>query len=113
MLNKPSPLPLNEDAVIVVLTTNPKFGEIDAVALPLAIRDESPVKDENGISNNPLPLPLNIDAERGNWNVEKVFTTNPVSGAIEAVAEPENIFERSKSDSADNGISNNLAPLPE
>ena len=42
-----------------VLTTNPKFGEIDAVAEPLAILFESPVKLEKGISNKFLPLPLN------------------------------------------------------
>ena len=113
-MNKPSPLPLNEDAVTVVLTTNPKFGEIDAVAEPLAIRNESPVKDENGISNNPLPLPLNTDAdiEPEKFDTE-ANTSNPLSGEIDAVAEPEKILERSKSDSADNGISNNLAPLPE
>ena len=67
MLNKPPPSPLNKDAVIEPLNaaeplitkpkdavgttpvtvigafdTNPSFGEMDAVALPLAIRDVSP-----------------------------------------------------------------------
>ena len=43
---------------------------------------------ERGISNNPLPLPLNIEADTGNWKVENVLTTNPVFGAIDAVVEP-------------------------
>ena len=66
ILNNPSPLPLNDDADTVVFTLNPKFGEIDAVADPLAIlfdTNASSVKAERGISNNPLPLPLNIDAD--------------------------------------------------
>ena len=59
MLNNPSPLPLNEDADIVVFTLNPKFGEIDAVALPLAILTESPDIFAIGILNKFAPLPLN------------------------------------------------------
>ena len=45
-----------------VVTINPVSGAIDAVALPLAILTESSVIAERGISNKPLPLPLNIDA---------------------------------------------------
>ena len=125
MLNNPSPLPLNADAVTLVLTTNPKFGEIDAVAEPLAIRDESPVKDENGISNKPLPLPLNIEAVTVDLNIpepvtiKKLLTVNavltniPLSGATDAVAEPEKIKLTSKLEIAERGILNNLSPLPE
>ena len=46
-------------------------------------------------------------------NVENVLTSNPVLGEIDAVAEPEDIFVKSKSFNALTGISNNLAPLPE
>ena len=45
-----------------VITLNPVSGAIDAVALPLAILTESSVIAERGISNKPLPLPLNIEA---------------------------------------------------
>ena len=45
-----------------VITINPVLGAIDAVALPLAILTESSVIAERGISNNPLPLPLYIEA---------------------------------------------------
>jgi hypothetical protein len=43
------------------LTLNPSIGEIDAVALPLAISDDINASGERaarGISNNPTPLPL-------------------------------------------------------
>ena len=88
ILNNPSPLPVNADADTVVFTNKPVFGAIDAVTLPLAILLIWNAKDDSGISNNPLPLPVNIDADTGNWNVENVFTTNPVFGAIDAVTEP-------------------------
>ena len=55
-------LPLKSEPLSNDATLNPKLGATDAVTLPLAIRNASPVKFENGISNNPLPLPLNIDA---------------------------------------------------
>ena len=45
-----------------VITLNPKSGATDAVTLPLAILTVSPDIAAIGISNNPLPLPLNIDA---------------------------------------------------
>ena len=41
-----------------VFTFNPKFGLIDAVALPLAILDKSKsLRADTGISNNLSPLP--------------------------------------------------------
>ena len=42
-----------------------------------------------------------------------VFTLNPLSGEIDAVADPLLILVRSKSFNALIGISNNLSPLPE
>ena len=130
ILNNPSPLPLknpepdgitifpltnklpvNVEPLNADSTINPKLGDTDAVTLPLAIRNTSSDNAERGISNNPLPLPLNIDAETGNWNVENVLTTNPVLGAIEAVAEPLAILGES-SVMAERGISNNPLPLP-
>ena len=42
-----------------------------------------------------------------------MFTSNPLFGEIDAVAEPDLILVRSKSLKAATGISNNLAPLPE
>src|SRR5210317_1491172 len=43
-------------------TSNPKLGEIDAVAEPEAILGESPESCAAGILNNPLPSPWNSDA---------------------------------------------------
>ena len=42
-----------------------------------------------------------------------MFTSNPLFGEIDAVADPDLILVRSKSLSAETGISNYLAPLPE
>ena len=80
--------------VVNVLTSNPLFGEIEAVADPLDILNASFAKAANGILNNPAPLPVNTDADTA-WNVEKVFTTNPWDGEIDAVALPLNIFVES------------------
>ena len=55
-------LPLNDDPLSNESTTNPLFGETDAVTLPLAILNTSRDNADNGISNNPAPLPVNIDA---------------------------------------------------
>ena len=117
MLNKPSPLPLNDDADTVVFILNPKFGEIDAVAEPLAIlfdTNASSVKAERGISNKPLPLPVNIDADIEYSKKAGALTNKPVFGAIDAVAEPLAIRFDTKDCilSADNGILNNPSPLP-
>ena len=51
----------NEPVIVVsVLTTNPLFGDIDAVALPLAIWNKlKPVIPLDGILYNWLPSPLN------------------------------------------------------
>ena len=76
-----------------------------------------------GISNNPLPLPLNIDADTfpnistlpvNSEPLVSDITTNPLSGDTEAVTEPLCIVvaATTSSASADNGISNNPAPLP-
>ena len=46
-------------------------------------------------------------------NVENIFTSNPLFGEIDAVAEPDLILVRSKSLRAETGISNNRSPLPE
>ena len=94
-----------------MFTTNPKLGDTDAVAEPLAILNDSSVKAERGILNNPAPLPLNIDADTGNSNVENVFTTSPSFGEIDAVAEPLLILLISNA-KADSGISVSPAPLP-
>ena len=136
--NKPAPLPLKnepDDKKILPLnveplsslsTTNPLSGETDAVILPLAIKLEintSSAKADLGISNKPLPLPLNIEAETFPaistlpvnseplvWDI----TINPLSGDTEAVTLPLCILVAAitSSASADNGISNNCAPLP-
>ena len=107
-------LPLNDEPLSKDSTINPKLGETEAVTLPLAILFNSSDKAENGISVKPAPLPLNTDADTEPEKFDTAAnTSNPLSGEIDAVAEPLNIFERSKSDNADSGISNNLAPLPE
>ena len=119
-------LPLNVEPLSSLSTTNPLSGDTDAVILPLAIKLEintSSAKADFGISNNPLPLPLNIEAETFPaistlpvnsepliWDI----TINPLSGDTEAVTEPLCILVAAvtSSASADNGISNNCAPLP-
>ena len=59
-------LPVNwepiPDPVAGVSTLNPKFGDTDAVTLPLDILGESPVNAERGILYNPLPSPWINDA---------------------------------------------------
>ena len=55
-------LPLKSEPLTNDATLNPKSGLTDAVTLPLAILTVSPDIAAIGISNNPLPLPLNIDA---------------------------------------------------
>ena len=79
-----------------VLTTNPKLGEIDAVAEPDAINvltNASGVNAVLGISNNLAPLPLNepvcnfISPKK----VEPLgieVTINPSSELTDAVTEP-------------------------
>ena len=90
--------------VVNVFTTNPLFGEIDAVAEPLVILLEisaSTVKAERGISDNPAPLPLKNPPPIGivieplteilPLNVEPLAidsTKNPLSGATDAVTLP-------------------------
>ena len=55
-------LPLKSEPLSNDCTLNPKSGDTEAVTLPLAILTVSPDNADCGISNNPLPLPLNIDA---------------------------------------------------
>ena len=59
-------LPLNVEPLSSLSTTNPLSGDTEAVILPLAIKLDTNTSSANavlGISNNPLPLPLNIEAE--------------------------------------------------
>ena len=88
-------LPLNVEPLSTEVTTNPVSGDTEAVTLPLTIRNTSLANADCGISNNPLPLPLNIDADTGYSNVENVFTSNPLTGEMDAVAFPLNIFVES------------------
>ena len=90
--------------VVNVFTTNPLFGEIDAVAEPLVIRfdtNASSVKAERGISDNPTPLPLKNPLPFGiiteplteilPLKVEPLtteVTNKPVLGATDAVTLP-------------------------
>ena len=96
-----------------MFTLNPKFGDIDAVAEPLAILLISWDSAETGISNNPAPLPLNTDADTEPEKFDTPANTlNPKFGEIEAVAEPLNINDVSKSVIAERGISLKPLPLP-
>ena len=55
-------LPLKSEPLSNDDTLNPKSGLTDAVTLPLAILNTSCDNADIGISNNPLPLPVNIEA---------------------------------------------------
>ena len=99
------------------------MGDADAVTLPLAIRNTSCDNAEIGISNNPLPLPLNIDAVivdlkipeevtiKKSLIVTPVFISSPLFGEIDAVAEPLAILNESPLN-AERGILNKPAPSP-
>ena len=104
--------PLNSDS-----TTNPKFGETDAVTEPLLILfviRASSVSAERGISNNSAPLPLNILPLLNlklPVNVEPLasdVTTNPSSSETDAVTLPDCILVDTSTSSAnaDKGILN-------
>ena len=109
MSNNPLPLPLNIDAVTVdlkipeevtikksliltpVFTSNPLFGEIDAVAEPLAILNASPVNAERGILNNPAPSPVNepeTDPVICIARSEPVISREPVMSTLPVNSEP-------------------------
>ena len=105
-------LPLIWEPLCTDSTTKPLSGNADAVTEPDAILNTSWDNADRGKSNNPAPLPVNIDADTGNSKLANVFTENPLSGEIDAVAEPLAILFILK-ESADSGISNNPAPLPE
>ena len=92
-------------------TTNPLSGNADAVTEPDAILNTSWDNADNGKSNNPAPLPVNIDADTEKLKLAGTFTTNPSTGEIDAVAEPLAILLISNA-RADCGISNNPLPLP-
>ena len=83
-------LPLKSEPISNDSTLKPKFGDTDAVTLPLDILNTSDDNADCGISNNPLPDPLNTDAdiEPEKFDVA-ANTSNPLSGEIDAVAEPE------------------------
>ena len=84
-------LPLNVLPLFIEVTNNPVSGDTDAVTLPLTIRNTSLANADCGISNKPLPLPLNIDADTVFVKNDGTFTLNPSTGEIDAVAEPLNI----------------------
>ena len=131
----PAPLPLNTDADIepekfdiAANTSNPLFGEIDAVTLPLNIFEVSKSESaEIGISNKFLPLPLNepefknIPAPLTNklplncvpFSVDSIL--NPNLGETDAVTLPDaiNVDNNASGVNAVLGILNKLAPLPE
>ena len=54
--------PVNCEPFKADSTLNPNTGDTDAVTLPLAILNGENDNADSGISNKPLPLPLNIDA---------------------------------------------------
>ena len=115
---------INEDESILILplkseplsndsTLKPKLGDTDAVVLPLDILNTSDDSADCGISNSPLPLPLNTDADIEPEKLDtSANTSNPLFGEIDAVTLPLNIFEVSKLESADIGISKRFLPLP-
>ena len=93
--------PVNCEPLPSDSTLNPKSGETEAVTLPLAILNESPLNADCGILNNPSPLPLKNPLPDGivtlpstdiePLNVEPLsaeFTTNPLLGETDAVTEP-------------------------
>ena len=106
-------LPLKSEPLSKDCTLNPKLGDTDAVVLPLDILNTSDDKADCGISNKPLPLPLNTDADIEPEKFDTLAnTSNPLFGEIDAVTLPLNIFEVSKLESADIGISKRFLPLP-
>ena len=83
-------LPLKSEPISNDSTLNPKFGDTDAVTLPLDILNTSDDNADCGISNNPLPEPLNTDADIEPEKLDtSANTSNPLFGEIDAVAEPE------------------------
>ena len=95
-----------------MFTTNPKFGETDAVVEPeLILANCKSSSASNGILNNPPPSPRYKDAEMDSEiNTEPLISTvtepeftdgskfstlkNP-NGSTDAVTEPVNIFDES------------------
>ena len=79
-------LPLKIEPLSNDSTLNPNSGVTDAVIEPVAIRNTSCDNAERGISNKPLPLPLNIDADIGpdvfKLPVICVFPINVISAGI-------------------------------
>ena len=70
------PLMFNEPLIVVfVFTTNPKFGEIIACAEPDLILSISPIEAAL-ILVNPLPSPINVDADTEPLNCVFAFTCN-------------------------------------
>ena len=132
--NNFSPLPLNELPLATLsspknvepvneVTTNPSFGETDAVTEPLTINEDnkaSSVSAERGMLNKSLPLPLNTEplcsltSPIKSEPLSTEVTTNPVSGETDAVTEPDVIWFviRASSVNAERGISKSPWPLP-
>ena len=110
-------LPLNVEPLVVDLTTNPNASVTEAVTEPLAIKLDnkaSGVRAERGISNNPLPEPLNCDADTEPSKLADVLTTKPKFGEIEAVALPLaiKVLINASGVKAERGISNKFLPEP-
>ena len=142
ILNKFSPLPLNEEPLCTLTSpknveplsieviTNPFLGSTEAVTAPLIIKfvsNASSVNAERGILNKFSPLPLNeepllrLTFPLTNNEPLNSVVTEPVpntlknpSGDTEADTEPVVIKLESSASSvrADAGISNKSLPLP-
>ena len=139
--NKLAPLPLNEPVWTSTLPLTNKLplnsvvtepvpntlknpsGDTDAVTEPVVIKLESNASSTNadfGILNKFSPLPLKNEPDDKNIEPLKVeplsieVTTNPSSGATEAVTEPDviNVDKSASSVNAERGISNKSSPLP-
>ncbi len=111
-----------------VFTTNPKSGDILAIAEPDCNKDVSNDKLAILILVNPLPSPTNPEPVAAIifppvTNIEPVtlklpsiladvFTLNPLFGDIIASTEPEFILLNSKSSKDSAGILNNPLPSP-
>ena len=137
--------PVNSEPLAIDFTTNPLSASVDAVTEPVAIivaTKASGVKAERGISNNPAPLPLNIDDDIPLWKNDSPLTKrlelnvvlepliitlpvnweplaadltiNPASTSVDAVTEPVAIIVATNASgvNAERGISNKPLPLP-
>ena len=63
--------------VDIEFTTNPSIGSTEAVTEPVAILYPSLANADNGMLNNPSPLPVNADADTLFVKNASTFTLNP------------------------------------